>query len=777
MLQGDRRVTIREVGYSNDLYFSRRIPLRALSQQGFPGVLNAAARRRLAIAGALPFMFFATQAMALGLGPVQVRSSLGQPLHLVVPVSAGSADEVGCVTVAGGNDLPSPARPRVEVQTLPGGAIVIDLTTPLATSEPALGFVMTAGCQSAVSRSYTLFLDPAQSSPDLPALGGIVNTPLGSTPIAAGSSRRHRRGASSAAAAGNAAGAAVTDQDNLAPAAVPRRPSASEVVAPRRERPAATIVPPLPRAPSGAQSSADRFHLSNDLGTDLRLADTLGTPDAQPIDAQQLEQLKNERGRLAAILSGQDPNAASAAPAAPSAHEIDLQNRVNGMSTQIATLQKQLAQQGEQNKELAAARSPGYLTWVFGVVALLALAVASWFGFRYRRAQGENLDQPWWEQSQLANVTERGGDETPFAVRPDGVAQPAAMVEPEVLDLDHDTFIQTTKLTAAPRPVVADSMPLHDQEPSTVARGPVTVPLVTPPAPVVPVSSAAVTPAPSAASVISPLAPAAAPSSQYGDTKTSQGSLDERIDTSIPKPLDFNLDLPPVTTNLGRDDRGVASQGSLQNTPAERPTELAPLDFELPRAGAESESAGMGPDTILRLDEQSSAAGAVPVANSETEAEHASVQFRLIQFASVVEQAEELERTNEPTKAIATLRQYVLRDETIPTLMWLMLFALYKQVNKRPVYDALGEHFSRRYKRPMARWDESLQSIAPQTPLASLPELDAALKAKWGSQAGIEMLRLLTCGRDQPNEIIFNAALQRDLLQMAKVFPLNDSII
>jgi hypothetical protein len=142
----------------------------------------------------------------------------------------------------------------------------------------------------------------------------------------------------------------------------------------------------------------------------------------------------------------------------------------------------------------------------------------------------------------------------------------------------------------------------------------------------------------------------------------------------------------------------------------------------------------------------------------------------------VVEQAEELGKNQEPTKAIAALRQYVLRDETIPTLMWLMLFSFYKQVNKRPVYDALGEHFSRRYKRPMARWDESLQSIAPQTPLSSLPELDEAIRAKWGSQAGIEMLRALTCGRDQPNEIIFNAALQRDLLQMAKVFPLNDSV-
>ena len=783
MLQGDRRVTIREVGYHNNVHFSRRIPPRALSQQSFPGVLNAAATLRLAIAAAVPFMLFTTQAMALGLGPAQVRSNLGQPLHVVIPVSAGSADEVGCVTITGGSDLPAPIRPRTEVQTLPGGAIVIDVTTPTSTSEPALGFLVSAGCQSAVSRTYTLFLDPAQATPDLPAGGNVVITPLPSTPIAAGS-RRRRRG-TAVPGTGNGANAALADSDSAPVLAAPRRPRApSDAVPPRRERPAAVVVPPVLHTASATPSSADRFHLSNDLGTDLRLADTLGTPDAQPIDAQQLEQLKVERARLAAILAGQDPNAvnstggSSVTPALPSAQELELQNRVNGMSTQIAALQKQLAQQNEQNKELAAARSPGYLTWVFGVVALLALAVASWFGFRYRRAQGESLDQPWWEQSQLANVTERGGGETPFAVRADGVAGPAAIVEPEVLDLDHDTFIQTTRMSAA-RPKVADSMPLHDQEPSTVARGPVTVPLVSSPAPAAPVSNMPLsTPAagPSAASLISPLAPGAAPTSQYGDNKTSQGTLDERIDSGIPKPLDFNLDLPPVTTNLGRDDRGVASPGSLQSAPAERPTEMAPLDFELPRGSVESDAPSMGPDTILRLDEPSGAAGGLPLAGSETEAEHASVQFRLIQFASVVEQAEELERSNEPTKAIAALRQYVLRDETIPTLMWLMLFALYKQVNKRPVYDALGEHFSRRYKRPMARWDESLQSIAPQMPLASLPELDGSLKAKWGTQAGIEMLRLLTCGRDQPNEIIFNAALQRDLLQMAKVFPLNDSI-
>jgi hypothetical protein len=739
-----------------------------LSQKSFPGVLNGRARLHLAVAAALPFVLFTTQAGALGLGPVQVRSNLGDPLHVVIPVNAGSADEVGCVQVTSGNDLPGPIRPRAEVQTSPGGGVLIDITSPVPTNEPAIGFAVSAGCQSAVSRSYTLFLDPPLAGGQLPAAATIASSPLGSIPITTGTPRRRR----SRGGVGQGNGGDVSPADAIIPQShVPK----SVAPAPPSPRRSPKLAPVVPQSSAPDSQSGDRFHLSSDIGTDLRLADELGTPDAQPIDAQQLQELKDERLKLAAILAGQNP------ANVPTAHETELQNRVNGMSTEIATLRQQLAQQDAHTKELEAAHSSGYLNWIFGILALLALAVAGWFGLRYRRAQGESSDQPWWEQSQLAHVTERGGSETPFSMRRNSVAAPAPIDEPEVLD--HDTFIQTTKLNK-PAAAVVDSMPLKDGEPNTAQRGPVTMPMVPPsppppPPPAPPVAPPAILSPPivispgaptASAPRLSPLAPAPL-ESQYGDAKSSHGTLDERIDSAIPKPLDFNLDLPPVTTNLGHDDKGVAASGSLQN---ERPTELAPLDFELPKTNASEGDSGMGPDTILRLDEQASVE--TPYTGTGTEiGEQASVQFRLIQFASVVEQAEELERSQEPTKAIAALRQYVLRDETIPTLMWLMLFNLYKQVNKRPVYDALGEHFSRRYKRPMARWDESLQSIAPQTSLANLPELDAAIKAKWGRQAGIEMLRALTCGRDQPNEIIFNAVLQRDLLQMAKVFPLSDT--
>lgn len=212
------------------------------------------------------------------------------------------------------------------------------------------------------------------------------------------------------------------------------------------------------------------------------------------------------------------------------------------------------------------------------------------------------------------------------------------------------------------------------------------------------------------------------------------------------------------------------------DAPSDTPAtfKLEPLDFELPRAIGEppSEAVSPGPDTILRLDD-------APLAEvhgqQRDEAEQASVQFRLVRFASAVEQASDLQRAGQPANAIAVLRLYVLRDEHVPTLMWLMLFDLYRVVNKKPVYEALADHFHRRYKRHMAGWEGELSDKAPQVGLAALPQLQARIDALWGTSDGLEMLRALICDRDQSDEIVFNAQLQRELLDKAKMFPLEDS--
>ena len=271
--------------------------------------------------------------------------------------------------------------------------------------------------------------------------------------------------------------------------------------------------------------------------------------------------------------------------------------------------------------------------------------------------------------------------------------------------------------------------------------------------------------------------------------------------------LDFKLDIPahyrdPLATNslkttvVGWSDPPARVDFELPSTPTV-------LDFQSPldrtfEAGDTSEVhtrhaatalddifpplGAPGVDTILNLDERDSAAlittevdrlTSTAVEGAQREAQQTSTRFRMARFADLMHQVEEAAQTD-PLRAIAMLRQYVLRDEQIPTLLWLRLFELYKQVDKKPVYEALGEHFARRYHRSMIGWNERLADRVPQTPLTAMFEIDRDLESRWGSEEGLERLRSLLCDRDQSDAIVFNAVLQRDLLDASKVFPLDN---
>lgn len=278
-------------------------------------------------------------------------------------------------------------------------------------------------------------------------------------------------------------------------------------------------------------------------------------------------------------------------------------------------------------------------------------------------------------------------------------------------------------------------------------------------------------------------------------------------------PLDFKLDIPehyddPLATNSMR-----ATIVDRPEPPAtvdfELPDAPTPLDFELPSTSVVSPQStaddevneapvrhaatalddifaplgSPGVDTILNLDEQDGAPlittevdrlTTTEVEGADREEQVTSTRFRMARFADLMHQVDEAAHAD-PLRAIAMLRQYVLRDEQIPTLLWLRLFELYKQVDKKPVYEALGEHFARRYHRTMTGWNENLSDRVPQTPLTAMSEIDRNLEALWGAEEGLEHLRSMLCDRNQPDAIVFNAVLQRDLLDAAKVFPLADN--
>ncbi|MGA2550202.1 MAG: hypothetical protein ABSF50_08620 [Burkholderiaceae bacterium] len=741
---------------------------------------------------------------AMGLGAAQLNSGLGQSLDVKVAVNAANGEDVGCVQVRGREDLPPPVGLHAELVTDEHGTY-IHVTSGHAVDDPAVALVLSAGCGSPVTREYVLLVNPAALAAPA-ALASAPATDLSPAPAVTNvaptqAPRPLRSGANALAGSRRAAASSshpVEDQTASAAAAGPVRPSKADstarrgapaALAPTNPAPVNRIAPSEPvdvaLAPVPDAGRGDRLHLSRPADSpDLRMALDLGLSDeGGPPDAARLAELRALQARLMALLNGQEPESAV------SPREQDLQKRAKELATDVAVLRQQVKEAQDRSQSLEQSHISEWLIWLLAACALLGLAIAAWFIWRYRTVQAENTLSPWWEQSQLAQAG-RAAARPPSSIAlgapiaeedntTPGLAAASAMRPPAA----RPATAPPSRVRPAGLPSVAPPARSAPSPLGTAPRAPV------PPAPRPAPSGAPPSAAPRPTPGTSPARPAAPAASTPPTNPTKSGtaapfgivsnplaSLNERVENTelTRSAIDFNLDLPEVTNPAsGAPAPAPSAGGPPSATPAPIP-KLQPLEFELPSPNAPRpvEPKSMGPDTILRLDEASSGTSGTPVGSGE----QASLQFRLLQFAAAIEQASELHAGHEPTKAIAVLRQYVLRDESIPTLMWLMLFALYREVNKRPVYEALADHFSRRYKRSMAGWDEPLEQKTPQVGLSEVPEIGRQLKARWGTQAGLELLRGLICDRDQADAIVFNAVLQRDLLAQAKIFPIEDSV-
>lgn len=681
----------------------------------------------------IPILLISGIAHALGLGDVEVRSALGRPLRLLIPVIASGPDEIGCVQILPRSDeLPAPENMRSRAISTPRGNL-LEITTLQSVSDPAIGLRVSVGCAAVITRDYVVFLDPPQTTSSLGEATPPTESANATLPPAA----------SSVSGAPVSLPQAAVVSRHVRPRAIMGLGSERRSTPrprPERARPSKPKHAAMPEeAPVAARN--DRLVVSSDLSTPgLRISPELSqTGTGTTLNADQQQQLNLDRARLAAYLTDTNPDAI------PNPRELEQQKKLDDLSSNVALLHQQLQALSEQNRKLSESRLPQFLTWLFGLIALISLALAAWIGVRYRRAEQERRDHPWWEQTQLAPAVWTESDHEHPTIAPQAT-----------LHAESDAGLSHGSDFVVPKQPVGDpsAAPIYDS-PSTRTSGTASAYKATTNRPTVP-----------------PPASAEAP---------SLGWLDERVSSVAPpsalaEPIDFNLDLPETSEPIGAgDEEFVFGTGPTDPLAPGKPV-LAPLAFNfsasdaLPKKNADQ----MGPDTILRMDDDE--APHTPDEVSPHGAEQASVQFRLIQFAAIIDQAEELRRKGAAGKAIALLRQYVLRDETIPTQMWLLLFSLYKQVNKRPVYEALADHFGRRYRRQMALWDEPLEAKTPQLGLSLLPDLETRIQSITGTQAGIEFLRTLTCGRDQSDDIVFNSQLQRDLLQLAKVFPLDDSI-
>jgi Tfp pilus assembly protein FimV len=176
-------------------------------------------------------------AAALGLGDISVRSYLGQPLHLVVPlIDATPVTTPDCLSLGSSAGSIAPLlHAQLSIEQL-GSQTLLHIRTTQSVSDPVTQFVLISDCEAHLQREYAVLLDPpvrveSAGSQDLPsAATATASAPLASpaaAPAPAPAARRrqaHVRRASSAPARAIATSSSLpaTQPVHPAPATRPR---------------------------------------------------------------------------------------------------------------------------------------------------------------------------------------------------------------------------------------------------------------------------------------------------------------------------------------------------------------------------------------------------------------------------------------------------------------------------------------------------------------------------------------------------------------------------
>jgi hypothetical protein len=106
---------------------------------------------------------YAASAPALGLGELNLRSSLGQPLHATVDIlDAGETTAADCFSIApsGAGIVPPPRTQLALEQT--GSQTLLHIRTAQAVNDPIAQFVLVSNCEIILQREYVVLLDPPE---------------------------------------------------------------------------------------------------------------------------------------------------------------------------------------------------------------------------------------------------------------------------------------------------------------------------------------------------------------------------------------------------------------------------------------------------------------------------------------------------------------------------------------------------------------------------------------------------------------------------------------
>lgn len=337
---------------------------------------------------------FVSSASALGLGELNVRSSLGQPLHATVTLLGTTAETTADCFSIGASDGGIPALPRTQLSLLPSGdGAVLHIRTRQPVNEPIAQFVLISDCETRLRRDYTVLLDPpVQASPATISQAVPADTP---PPEAAPASRASP------------------------PQPQTRRPKAASSTPVARSRPS-----PSPSLRTIQRDPAPRLVLSGRRNTGnaplaLKLDTSLPDLDRARPEGLTATELSDENTALTRKLAHLE------------AQLLELQQRNAALETRRDSRRAPVTPPPEQP-----AKWPLYLLFL-GLISA-GIGLFAWLLHRKRSKQPALVDDSPWAQSDGPMMSL-----PPVSAGPEAVTQP----EPErVLDLSEPPRDEGTEL-------------------------------------------------------------------------------------------------------------------------------------------------------------------------------------------------------------------------------------------------------------------------------------------------------------------------------------------
>lgn len=729
-------------------------------------------------------------AHAIGMGELQLQSSLGQPLRATIGIlgSDPSPRPAGCysarLSTADGAFIVSP---RV---TLAGGVRggMLVLATGAALTEPALSLQVEIACGDAVRKEFMLLLDPPLAFAAPQGIDQAARrTPTGRRAAAPATDATAVDGLPAQAATFGAATTTIA----AAPTRVPRPRQIAAAVAiappatdksPAAAAPAAKPARSVLRMSARASTSAADTDLINAIGLRLALADrlgsgsrsTAGTSDAA--DAANLAADRAARARFLDALRG-DAGTGAAEPVIKQGTEQRLQQlqaNTRLLEKETATLKQKILQDDAPRASAGNLGKDNPL--LAGLVALLvvSLVAIAWLLWRMQHLQWRNRDWVWDENVAAADARAARAEPTPeideaLSLEAEAHAESAARAAQQARAQAEAREIMQAKAEADSRHSLDDSFwepavaaPLPDAATPLVkpamnwgarpaalsadlaelamvantvgARSPIAVPAV----PVV----AAPT---SAMPRITAILPTARPVVQAPPPEAAPAPLSSTM----------QMDTPPMV---------LLPDLAFPDKPS-----IAPLEFTSSANVPVSDNAPGAPIVPL--------AAALSLPHGKTNAKPAStgdLQFAEIRVQStsveeisdVMQEAEFWLSLHDLERAAEVLEPYATYEQPGSPLPWLYLFELYRDLGWQEKYDTLRDRFQRIFNGRALTWDEQ-ENVLPnavQRGVEDVPHVALKLTTLWQSDQILPYMESLLIDDRDGMRAGFDLAVYKEIM-------------